>query len=236
MRLGLLARNPAEQANPPSPQRPDLHVWTAEELRRFLASTREDRLAALWLLLATTGLRRGEALALRWSDVDLAAERLAIRRTLSSLGGRVEFGRPKTARSRRPIVLDPVTAGALEEHRRRQEQEQHDWGNGYQDSDLVFAREDGTPLRPDSVSRRFQQLAGDAGLPTIRVHDLRHTYATIALGAGTHPKIVAERLGHSTIAVTLDIYSHVIPSIEEQGARQIAAAIFGEGQPEDDVR
>lgn len=233
VRWNLLVRNPADQSDPPSPDRPEMRVWTNGELNQFLRSTRDSRLHALWILWSTTGLRRGEALALRWSDVDLEAGRLAIRRSLSSVGGTLSFARPKTAKSRRPVVLDPKTLAALRDHRERQEKEKVVWDEAYKDLDLVFAREDGSALRPDSLSRWFQAQASRIGLEPIRLHDLRHTYATVALSAGTHPKVVAERLGHSTTAVTLDIYSHVVPSLEEQEAERIADLILGDDDDED---
>ncbi len=228
VRWGVLARNPADLADPPKHRTPEMEVWTAEELRTFLGSVRDDRLHALWLLLAMTGLRRGEALGLRWVDLDLDACRASIRQTLSSVGGRLSFSTPKTAKSRRSVTLDPVTIAALRTHRRRQAEERLTWGAAYEDAGLVFTRENGSPIRPDSLTRQFRDLAQVAGLRPLRLHDLRHTYATIALAAGTHPKVVAERLGHATIAVTLDIYSHVIPSLQEEAAAHLANLILGD--------
>lgn len=206
-----------------------MQTWRPEELRRFLDHVRDDRLFAAWLLIATTGLRRGELLGLRWQDVDLDAGRIAVRQTLVSVGGKLKTSTPKTQKSRRGLSLDPATTAALRSHRSRQAEERLAWGGGYHDQDLVFAREDGTPVRPDSFSRSFQTVAGKLSLPVIRVHDLRHTYASIALGAGTHPKVVADRLGHSTIGTTLDTYSHVVQSLEEQAAAQVAAVFLGTG-------
>lgn len=134
---------------------------------------------------------------------------------------------PKTAKSRRGISLDPATAAALRAHRRTQLEDRLAWQGEYEDTGLVFAREDGSPIRPDSFRRAFQGHARRSGLPGIRVHDLRHTYASIALTAGTHPKVVADRLGHSTIGTTLDTYSHVVQSLEDQAAAQVAAVILG---------
>lgn len=204
-----------------------MSVWTADHLRTFLASTRDDRLHTLWLTMATTGVRRGEALGLRWGDIDLDASRASIRRSLTSAAGKLTFAEPKTAKSRRSIALDPATIAALRAHRMRQLQERLAWAGAYDDNDLVFAREDGSPLRPDSASRRFIELSKAAGVPRIRVHDLRHTYATLALAAGVHPKIVSERLGHSSVAFTLDVYSHVVPALEEEAASLVARLITG---------
>lgn len=227
VRWGFLARNPADLADPPRQVRPELKVWSAEELRAFLAHAADDDLRPLWMVLATTGMRRGEALGLRWQDVDLDAGRVAIRQTLGSYGGKLVASPPKTPKSRRGLTLDDVTVGALHSHRIAQAEEALAAGKRVDGSWLVFARPDGSPLRPDSVSRRFIALTNAAGLPRIRVHDLRHTYATIALAAGTHPKVVAERLGHATIAITLDTYSHVLPSLEHDEALRIAQLIVG---------
>ena len=172
--------------------------------------------------LATTGLRRGELLGLRWTDVDLTTRRIHIRQTPMSVGGELSFSTPKTARSRRAISLDGATAAALKAHRAAQAAERLALGLGNASEALVFTREDGTPVRPDSLSRHFQLTAKRLGLPVIRVHDLRHTYASIALTAGTHPKVVADRLGHATVGITLDTYSHVVQSLEEQAAEAVA--------------
>jgi integrase len=227
VRWGILSRNPADLADPPRHQRPTLSVWTAEELRTFLRSTGDDRLHALWVTLAMTGLRRGEALALRWADIDFNRRRVSISRSLTSAGGKLTFAEPKTARSRRSLAVDSDTLGELRTHRRRQLEERVAWAGPHDDADLVFARDDGSPLRPDSVSRRFIELAKAAGVPRIRVHDLRHTHATLALEAGVNPKVVSERLGHSSVAFTLDVYSHVVPALDEEAANRVARLITG---------
>jgi len=227
VRWGLLNRNPSDFADPPRHIKPEMRVWSTDELRQFLAFVSDDELHALWVLLATSGMRRGEALGLRWQDLDLRKGRLSIRQSLSSGGGKLSFSPPKTAKSRRALSLDPATVAVLRSHRAQQGEEQLAAGVLGGATGLVFARADGSPTRPDSVSRRFTQLSRNAGLPVIRVHDLRHTYATIALSAGAHPKVVAERLGHSTIAITLDTYSHVLPSLEEETANRLAQLILG---------
>jgi integrase len=227
VRWGLLHRNPSDFADPPRHIKPEMRVWTTDELRAFLAFVAGDELHALWVLLATSGMRRGEALGLRWQDVDLRKGRLSVRQSLSSGGGKLSFSPPKTARSRRSLSLDPGTVAVLRTHRAQQGEDQLAEGVVGGAGGLVFARSDGSPTRPDSVSRRFTQLSRGAGVPVIRVHDLRHTYATIALSAGAHPKVVAERLGHSTIAITLDTYSHVLPALEEETANRLAQLILG---------
>lgn len=227
VRWGLLSRNPADLADPPKQQRPEVHVWTTDQLRQFLEHVGTDRLAALWVLLATTGMRRGEALGLRWRDVDFEASRVSVSQSLGSWGGQLVFAAPKTAKSRRSLTLDPVTLAVLRRHRKLQLEERMRWGRTRDELDLVFCREDGSPVRPDSVTRQFGELSRAAGLPKIRLHDLRHTYATIALSSGAHAKVVAERLGHSTIGITLDTYSHVMPALEEETAARVARLIVG---------
>jgi integrase len=227
MRWGRLSRNVADLADAPRGRAPEMKTWRSDELRKFLEHAREDRLFTAWLLLAATGLRRGELLGLRRDDIDLEAGRLVVRQSLMSVSGKPAMSAPKTQKSRRGLSLDPVTVAAIRSHRAAQARERLAWGDGYHDQGLVFTRENGTPVRPDSFSRRFQQLARDIGLPVICVHDLRHTYASIALTAGTHPKVVADRLGHSTTGTTLDTYSHVVQSLEEQDAEQVASVILG---------
>jgi integrase len=137
------------------------------------------------------------------------------------------FGEPKSRRSRRVVALDGTTLDALQRHRRHQLEEKLALGPAYDDHDLVFARADGRPYEPDEFSREFDRKIKRLGVPRIRLHDLRHTWATLALQAGIHPKVVSERLGHSTIAITLDTYSHVTPSLQREAADQVAAVIFG---------
>ena len=177
-----------------------------------------------------TGMRRGEALGLQWSDIDLEAGRLSIQRSLVPAAGEVIVSEPKTAKGRRSIALDPGTVDILRRQARRQLDDQVAAGEAYSASDeYVFTDELGGPLDPDRVSKCFNTAVRKAMLPRIRLHDLRHTHATLALQAGVHPKVVQERLGHSTIAITLDIYSHVIPAMQEEAATLIAGLVFTAG-------
>jgi len=195
---------------------------------RFLDGARStDRYWAAYLLLATTGMRRGEALGLRWADLDLMASRAAIRQTVVTVNHDVRFGTPKTAKGRRTVTLDVVTLAALREHRKVQAAERLLVGAGWRDHDLVFAKVDGTPLHPERFSREFTRRSARLGLPPIRLHDLRHGWATMALAAGFHPKVVQERLGHASISITLDLYSHVSPALHGEAAETVAALVFG---------
>jgi integrase len=178
-------------------------------------------------MLATTGARRGEVLGMRWADLDLDAATASIAQTLIAVHHEVQFGSPKTAKGSRVISLDPATVAALREHRKRQAAERLLVGAGWRDHDLVFCRVEGTPLHPERFSARFVDKARLLGLPRIRLHDLRHTWASLALAAGVHPKIVQERLGHANISITLDIYSHVTAGLHSDAAEQVAGLIFG---------
>jgi integrase len=230
---GLVPRNVAEKARPPKADtrnRETMRTWTPQQLRAFLASRGDDRLYGLWALLASTGLRRGEALGLAWEHVDLEAGRLAVRRALVCVGYQVQISEPKTTKSRRSVALDPGTVDALRAHRKAQLAERIALGPAWQDTGLVFTREDGALIHPDRASKLFERhLAAVDGLPRIRLHDLRHTHATLCLAAGIHPKVVSERLGHATVSMTLDTYSHAIPAMQEDAAAKVAALVLDAG-------
>jgi integrase len=220
-----LARNPADRATPPSPKAtraPKMQTWTADELRAFLEHVQEDRLYAAWRLSATTGMRRGELLGLPWSELDLDARRLSIVPTLIEGKGAPRASEPKTDAGRRSVALDPETVVTLRAHRKHQAAEKLALGPAYQDHGLVFCRVDGIPIWPRSFSRAFDRHREAAGLPRIPLKNLRHTHATLALRAGVHPKVVQERLGHANIGITLDIYSHAIPAMQEDAAAKVA--------------
>jgi integrase len=222
---GLLPRNPARAAKPPRAVKSDMAVWDAAQARKFLAFVQEDRLYAMWLLMLTTGLRRGEIAGLRWSDVDLDDAVIAIQHTRVSVDARVVVVEPKTAKGRRSVALDDMTVQALRSHRKAQLQERLKLGKAWQDSGFVFVREDGAPYHPERILVMFKRHAEAAGLPAIRLHDLRHTSATLALAAGVHPKVVQERLGHSSINITLDTYSHVVKGRQHEAAEKVAALL-----------
>ena len=230
VRWNRLVRNPADASDPPKPSAagaPEATTWSAGEVRAFLDSVHDDRLAALWTLFTMTGVRRGEALGLRWIDVDLDEGRIAIRQALVAVGYEVQASPPKTKKGRRSVALDPGTVAALRSWRAAQARERLSWGPAWVDTGLVFTRENGEALHPDRVTKMFERHVRTAGLRRIRLHDLRHTHATLALAAGVHPKVVSERLGHSTVSLTLDVYSHAIPALQEDAAATVAALIVG---------
>ena len=226
VRWGRLVRNPADAVDSPRRQlRPELQVWDAETLSKFLghAHADGDRLTPLWEFMASTGVRRGEALGLRWSDIDLDAGVAAIVRTLVTVGHTPTVSEPKTAAGRRPVRLDAHTVTVLRTHRRRQLEQRALLGLGQAPVDsLVFCDHAGEALHPDRVSREFQRRCARWGLPRIPLHGLRHTWATLAMRSGVHPRVVQERLGHSNIAITLGTYSHVAPVMHEDAAELVA--------------
>lgn len=230
VRWSRLARNVADQADPPSTRvtsSREMKTWTAAELRGFLDHVQADRLHAAWTLAATTGMRRGEVLGLRWTDLDLDRARLSVRQTLIAVRYELSFSTPKTKKSTRNVALDSTTVATLKTHRVAQLEERLAFGLGSPTGDgLVFTQPNGEPVHPDRFSGWFQQHIRAAGLPRIRLHDLRHTHATLALSAGIHAKVVSERLGHSTVSITLDTYSHAIPAMQEDAADKVAALVF----------
>ena len=183
----------------------------------------DGRLYPMWRFFAMSGCRRGEVLGLRWEDVDMEHGRVTIRRALVPVNGEVHISEPKTKRGRRLIALDTVTMALLKEQAARQLREQNDWGEGWCDSGYIFTAEDGAALHPERISALFQRLVRAAALKRIPLHGLRHTYATLALSKGVNPAIVSRRLGHSTVAFTLDVHSHVLPQVDAEAAELIAS-------------
>jgi integrase len=226
-RWGLASRNPARLADPPAVSRPRVRVWSPEQTRAFLAAVGSDRLFAVWLLAATTGMRRGELLGLRWADVDLDVGVVRVAQARVRAGNQVVAGEPKTARGRRTIALDPATVAALRQHRKRQAEERLLADSSDVDSGLVFTMPDGAPIHPNRFSLWFRTRVRAANLPAIRLHDLRHSYATAGLAAGVPPKVISERLGHATVAFTLDTYTSALPALDKSAAEVVAGLILG---------
>ena len=238
VRDNVLPFNPADDVELPQVPKPQLTFWDSTQVATFLTSVRNDRLGPLWLLYGATGARRGELLGLRWDcvgiDHDEAGEvtggRIAIRRTLLQIRGVVTEGVPKTASSVRTIELDPACARALERLRGRQDVERALAGDDWHGDESVFASEDGAPVEPDGVSHAFTAAVKASGLPRLRLHDMRHSFATIALNELHEPITqVSARLGHRDPSVTMSIYSHAIHKQDAALANDVGSAIIPEG-------
>jgi len=221
----LIPWNPAMHVELPAAEKPDTAVWTSQQLGHFLDEVAGHRLYALFHLVALAGLRRGEALGLRWVDIDIVATNLRVVQQLLDTGGELRFGPPKTRSGVRIVPLDAGSIEVLRQHRVRQNEEHVAWGDAWVDRGLVFTRENGEMIRPDYLSHLFVRLATEANLPPIRLHDLRHTSASLALAAGIPMKVVSQRLGHSSIAITADLYTHVVPAVAQDAADRIAAVV-----------
>lgn len=220
---GYVSTNPMPHVTAPSVERRTHTTWTAEEMARFLDAARKDRWYALMVLVATTGMRRSELCGLKWPAVDLEDQVVRMNTTRVIAGPAVHEGTGKSGRSRRRISLDDFTTAVLREHQNRNEEERQAHGSGYHDHGLVFCWDDGRPIYPDTIRERFSRIVDRAGLPPITFHDVRHSYATLALRSGVHPKIVSSRLGHATVAFTLDTYSADVPDLDREAAKAISA-------------
>jgi integrase len=215
----LVPRNAGEAVRAPRPAPKEMRPLSPDEARRLLETAGGDRLEALYVLAIHTGMRQGELLGLKWENVDLAANAIRVRHTLLRTKGRVILGEPKTKKSRRTVHLTGAASRALEEHLERQLKIMERLGDLYRDQGLVFTTEVGTPINPSNLRKRsFAPLLQKAGLPRLRFHDLRHTCATLLLSKNIHPKYVQELLGHATVSITLDTYSHVLPGMGNQVA------------------
>jgi integrase len=249
IRAGLATVNAASRAELPSPRRPrpvvwtaarvaewertgirpPVAVWTATQTAGFLNAIRSHRLYAAYHLIALRGLRRGEAAGLRWSDVDLDGATAIITCQLQQYDGRLVLCPPKTARSERAIALDRTTVAVLRAHKAAQDAERAALGKKYHDSGYLFTCLNGDPMAPDRLSRTFRRLCDETGLPPVRLHDLRHGAATLALAAGADLKVVQDMLGHSSIVLTADTYTSVLPEVARKAAEDVASLIIAAG-------
>lgn len=226
-----VTRNVAALVDAPKITLTEFRCLSAEEARALLAVAAGDRLEAFVVLALSTGMRLGELLGLTWRSVDFDRGAVSVVASLqATAAGKLVLMEPKTARSRRVIDVEPRVVASLRRHRAAQELARRVAGDSSiaPIQDLVFTSPTGAPIDGRILIRSwFRPLLKKAGLPPIRIHDLRHSYASIALALGVHPKVVQEALGHSTIAVTLDLYSHVVPSLQREAAKEMGAALFG---------
>ncbi len=226
---GLLRTNPAELAKPPrlhASLRKEMNVWDSTTLNNFLHFTADERLGPAWHVLAMTGIRRGELLGLRWSDIDFDRKRIIIRHTLVSVAYEIVESTPKNHQTR-IIDIDDSTIQILRKQEATQVGDKTIWASNYTDLDLVFSREDGTPIHPDSLTQSFERAIKRAEIPRIRLHDLRHTHATLAMQAGVPIKVISERLGHESPSFTMKQYAHVLPTMQAEAASLIADVVLG---------
>jgi integrase len=222
LRWGLINRNPALTITLPKLKRKEMKTLNDSQVRVFLSAAKGLRYEALFWMAVFTGLREGELFGLKWSDLDWGKKHLRVQRQLQRIKGKgMVFTEPKTKAGKRMLVLSTATIAKLREHIYYQQQERIIAGDRWQEYDLLFPSTLGTPMDPSNMYKDFKDTLKKAGLPDIRFHDLRHTAATLMLQQGTHPKIVQERLGHSNISLTMDTYSHVLPSMQEEAAEKM---------------
>ena len=226
-RWGLVARNVAKLVDPPRQVRHEIQPLSVDEARVLLDAAQTDRLGALYSVALAMGLRQGEALGLRWRDVDLDLGMLQVTYQLQRINGEAKLVEPKTRLSRRSLALPATILLALREHRQRQLEERLLAGRRWVESGLVFTSTIGTPLDGTNVTKSFQRLLARAGLPKRRFHDLRHSCATLLLVQNVAPRVVMEVLGHSQISLTMNTYSHVLPTLKREAADQMDALLRG---------
>jgi integrase len=227
MTWGLVHRNVAALVKPPRIEKQEMKVFTPEQARAFLESVKGHRLEALFWLALTLGLRRGELLGLRWADIDLDAGTLRVNQALQRVSGELELTELKTEKSRRALPMTPLLIGAMRAHRTRQLEERLALGERWHDSGLVFCSTIGTPLEPRNLNRTFDALVKNASLPKIRLHDTRHSCATLLLAQGVPPRTIMEILGHSQISLTMNTYSHVLPAMKQEAIGMMDSILGG---------
>jgi integrase len=225
VRWQVIATNPAMAVSPARPERPTLTVPDPRAVRAILTAAEGSAYHVPLTLCATAGLRRGEALGLRWRDVRLDKATISVVSSLQRSGGELRFVEPKTDRARRTVSLPPFAVELLRRHKKEQTKRRLLLGEAWVDEDVVSDRGDGRPIEPGELSRAFNRLAGDG----VRLHDLRHAFATTLLEAGVHPKVASEALGHASVAFTMDTYQHVTPTMGEQVASAMQAALMSHG-------
>ena len=226
VKWGLIARNVADAVDPPRPIRKEMAIFPPKDIDRPLDVAEGTSYYVLVFTALYSGLRRGEILGLRWSDVDLLMATISVSQSLQRLrGGEFSVREPKTARSRRLVPMPPSLAILLKQHKEQQTGQRTLLGSVLREIDFVFAHQDGSPLDPSTVSHTLAKLARKGGLSNFRFHDLRHAHASLMLRTGADPKVISERLGHSSIAITMDIYAHILPGLQEEAAIRFEEAL-----------
>lgn len=222
LKWGLIGRNPVDAVTRPKIQHKEMQTLTDDQVRAFLSCAKGTRFEALFWLAISTGMRQGEILGLKWSDLDWNTKKLHIQRQVQRITGEgFVFTEPKSSAGRRVIVLSTLTIEKLLNHLDLQQNAKIKAGSNWVEKDLIFPSSIGSPQDQKNLDRIFKETLVKAGIPKIRFHDLRHTAATLMLQEGIHPKVVQERLGHSDISMTLNVYSHVLPSMQEDAAEKL---------------
>ncbi|MGG3962181.1 tyrosine-type recombinase/integrase [Geobacillus stearothermophilus] len=231
VRWSLVKVNPVKNAKPPKVKSEEKITWTVDEVNRFLNLIKDSSMEIPYLLAIFTGMRRGEVLGLKWDDVDFENKKIRIKRSLCFVSGKgLIFKEPKTKKSKRQISISQHVVNVLKKHKQKQEFQKEKLGTQYQDNNLIVCTDDGKPLDPRSLLRQFYRLIEEASVPRISFHDLWHTHATILMQQGENPKVVSERLGHSRVGITLDLYSHVSDDLQEQAAEKFENALLKQSQ------
>jgi integrase len=227
VKWGLLMRNVCDAITAPKRERHEIKPLTMEQAKQLLSAAKGQTLEALWVLALTTGMRRGEILALKWQDINFDQAMVQVRRIFTRAPGRTFIeADPKTEKSKRSIMLTSIALDALKVHRRSQLETRLQAGSAWKDSDLIFCTSLGTPLHPNWVLAQFKKLLTRTGLPDMRFHDLRHSIATLLLSMGIHPKVVQELLGHNRIQETVDTYSQVLPTIHKEAVKKLEDVLW----------
>ncbi|MCM3079598.1 site-specific integrase [Brevibacillus invocatus] len=215
----LIPKNIMDHVDPPRLTAKEIITWTPEQANEFLSYAEKDKYYIAFVLAIYTGMRRGEILGLRWKDIDFEQAKISIQQTLYRPANQgIIFQEPKTKSAKRRIAIPQFVLQELKRHKARQNKFRLEYGAGYEDHDLVVSYDDGRPQDPRNLLRHYERITKKSGLPPIRFHDLRHTHATMLLQMGEHPKVVSERLGHSRVGITMDVYSHVMPDMQKDAA------------------
>ncbi len=225
VRWDMVSRNVARLVDRPRIERKPINPLTPDDARKFLTAIQGHRLEALFSVALALGLRQGEALGLRWEDVDFATGTIRVQNQLQRIEGRLTLVPPKTAKSRRTLVMPPLIIDGLREHEKRQVAEKIWAGSHWENTTLVFANRNGGPTQARHVIEQFHEALEEAGIRRIRFHDLRHSCATLLLVQGVSPRVVMEVLGHSEIALTMNSYSHVVPELQREAAQRMQAIL-----------
>lgn len=225
LKWGIVSRNIAELVDAPRVKKSKGKSWDSSQVVKFLGFAKDNQYHVAFVLAIMTGMRKGEILALRWKDIDMERGYASVTGSLTFINSTPVFQQPKTDQARRSVALSSDVIQALRQHKARQNESRLLLEQGYTDDDLIVCRYNGRPLNPRNLDDAWYSLLEKSGLPRIRFHDLRHTHASLMLEQGVHPKIVSERLGHSNINITLDIYSHVLPGLQKQAADNFSESL-----------